>query len=42
MSALDNIIRQRIESLTRYLNDPVILKEKVEELEYFVRRKVES
>ncbi|MDC8437955.1 MAG: hypothetical protein LV468_03015 [Candidatus Nitrosotenuis sp.] len=38
----DRIIRQRIESLTRYLDDPYALNEKLDELKYFVQRKMQG
>lgn len=41
MSALDNIIKQRISALYIYADKPEALDEKLDELKYFVRRKLE-
>lgn len=39
MKALDNIIEQRVKALQTYLKDPNILDEKLDELQYFVKKK---
>lgn len=42
MSTLDNIIKQRIAALYIYSDKPEMLDEKLDELKYFVRRKLEK
>lgn len=41
-TALDRILRQRVEGLVRYLDDPYALKEKLDELNWFVERKMQE
>lgn len=38
----DRIIRQRVEALQRYLDDPYELNEKLDELKWFVQRKMQG
>jgi hypothetical protein len=41
-TVLERILRQRVEALVRYLDDPYLLKEKLDELNWFVERKMQA
>lgn len=41
-TVLDRILRQRVEALVRYLDDPYALQEKIEELDWFIKRKMQG